>query len=133
MAEIINRNIYLKTQSLINQLILDHINGKEMNSIKLLVVDILSFLSRLTITYFLAEIIIKLTPVLIIIANIFIKKNAINNINIIVGFIYSIIGILILFYSNNVSIGYTIICIVEILILSLIIIKSIQWIKIKDE
>jgi hypothetical protein len=66
--------MYLKEQDLLYQLIIDYSNGKEMNHIKFLVADILSFLSRPQITYFFAEIIIKLTPVLMIIANIFINK-----------------------------------------------------------
>ena len=65
MAEKIYRNIYLKTQDLLHQLLIDEINGREMSRIKLLAVDILSFLSRLPIAYFFSEIIIILTPVLI--------------------------------------------------------------------
>jgi hypothetical protein len=53
-----------------------------MSRIKLLIVDILQFLSAPNLTYFLAEI-IMLTPVLIIRATIFIKKNIIKKINII--------------------------------------------------
>jgi hypothetical protein len=75
-----------------------------------------------------------LTPVLIIRATIFIKKNIIKKINIIAWFIYEIIGILTLIYGNNIDRSFNIIvCIVEILILSLIIIKLIQWLKIKEE
>ena len=133
LAKIINRNIYLKTQNLLYQLILEDINGENMSRTKILAVNVLDFLSNPKLTYFLTEIIVVLTPVLVIIANIFIKKNTINLINIIVGFIYLIIGILILFYNNNIFIGYIVICIAETLILSLIIFKSIQWIKIKDE
>jgi hypothetical protein len=138
VARIIYHNIYLKTQSLLNQLIIDYSNGIEMSRIKLFAVDVLSFLTRPEITYFLAEILIILTPVLIIIANIFIKKDLINKINIIVGFIYAIISFLILLDSNNFSRGYFstghfIICIVEILILFIIIIISILWLKIKEE
>jgi hypothetical protein len=76
--------------------------------------------------------IIGIIPVLIIIANIFIKKNLINCVNIIVGFTYAIIGVLILLHYNHITLGEIIICIVEILILILIIIKSIQRLKIKQ-
>ena len=127
----IYRIIYLKEQDLLNQLIIDkYINGKEMSRIKLLAIDILNFLSRPIITYYLAQIIIILTPVLIIISNLFIKKYVINNINIFSGLIYSIICIQIILYSNVSSVF---ICIVEIIILFLIIIISIQWLKIKEE
>jgi hypothetical protein len=78
---------------------------------------------------FIAIEIIELTPVFIMIANIFIKKNLIDYINIIAGFIYIIIGIIILCY--NYAHNNTIICIVQILILFLIIIISIQRLKIK--
>jgi hypothetical protein len=80
---------------------------------------------------YMAITIIALTPVLIIIANIFIKKNLINYINIIVGFIYAIIGVIILFRYDSNSLGKIIICITEALILILIIIISIQRLKIK--
>jgi len=84
------------------------------------------YIRRLVFT---AITIIELTPIFIIIANIFIKKNLINYINIIMGFFYIIIGIIILRYNyadNNI-----VICIAQMLILILIIIISIQRLKIK--
>jgi hypothetical protein len=132
IAEKIGRSLYLKEQALLNQLIMDYSYGKEIGGIKYLVVQLLSFLSRPQNTYFIAEMIVKLIPVLIIIANIFIKKNLIIYINIIAGFVYAIIGILILFY-NGFNDNLIFIYIIEILILFLIIIKTIQWLKIKEE
>jgi len=131
VAEKINHNINLKFQEVIHQLIMDHIHGKEWDRTKLLAADILRFLSNSPNTYFLAELIIKLIPVLLIIANIFIKKNAINYINIIAGFFYIISGISILFYNfYNIP---SIIIFAGALISTLIIITSIQWLKIKEE
>jgi len=75
--------------------------------------------------------IIALMPVFIIIANIFIKKNLINYINIIVGFTYAIIGVIIIFRYDYITLGGIIICIAEALILILIIIISIQRLIIK--
>jgi hypothetical protein len=133
IAEKISHNLYLKEQALLNQLIMDHFYGKELGGIKYLVVQILGFLSRPQNTYFVAEMMIKLIPALIIISNIFITKNIIIYINIITGFIYAIIGILISFYYNqfNDYLIYNIMSIIEIPILFLILIKSIQWLKIK--
>lgn len=135
IAEKIGHAIYLKEQELLYQLIMDDYQGKELSHDKLIKVDILRFLSRPRNTYFIAEMMIKLIPVLIIIANIFIKKNSINYINIIAGIIYAIIGLLISFYYNRYDdyISCYIMCIVEILLLFLIIIKSALWIKIKEE
>jgi hypothetical protein len=135
IAKKIDHNIYLKEQKLLDQLIMDHYHGKGMSRDKLLKVDILKFLSLSQNTYFIAEMMIKLIPVLIIIANIFIKKNSINYINIIAGIIYATIGLLILFYYNSYYdyINCYILCIAGILILILIIIKSIIWLKVKEE
>jgi len=128
IAEKISHNIFLKSQELIHQLLMDSIHGKEFNNTKFLAVKILDFINSPPITYFIAELMIKLMPVLIIIANLFIKKNIINYINIITGVVYVLIGILTLFYYNRYSddlVNY-ILSTVEILILILIIIKSIQ-------
>jgi len=136
IAKKIDHAIYLKEQKLLYQLIMDdYYQGKELSRDKLLKIDMLKFLSRSNNTYFIAEMIIKLIPVLIIIANIFIKKNSINYINIIAGIIYAIICLLVLFYYNRYDdyIICYIMCIIEILILLLIIIKSVLWLKIKEE
>jgi hypothetical protein len=123
----ISHNIFLKSQELNHQLLMDHIHGKEFDHTKFLIIDILNFINDPPITYFTAEFMIKLTPVLIILSNLYIKKNINNYINIIAGFIYVMIVISTFFYNS--FYGYIVIYIfsvVEILMLGLIITLSIQ-------
>jgi len=127
VARKISHNIFLKSQELIHQLIMDNIHGKEFSRTKLFAVDILNYINSSPITYFIAEFMIKLTPVLIILVNLYIKKKINNYINIIAGFIYSIIIISTFFYNSFYDyISIYILSVVEILMLVLIIILSIQ-------